>query len=192
MKNLFSIIRNQIIRNEVFGKPQVFRFVNRFYPESVIVFMTKQKAFKIDKIVKVPVDKGYEYIVSYKDVCTSCDFLDRAYEALKAKEEYKTKRGFYSNAPVSTKFLELNDIYRTELECKNYIKTGEDFYEYLDKADSCTFEIFLQKIGFENYDSFAKYIESQPKSVSEIIDEKYQEFLNSEIETRDYAENYIY
>ena len=83
MKNLFNIIRQQIVKNEVFGKDRKFSFVNNFYPERIIVWMTKQKAFKVCKVTRKPIDNGYQFTIEYKDVCTSCDFLDKAYEALK-------------------------------------------------------------------------------------------------------------
>lgn len=50
--------------------------------------------------------------------------------------------------------------------------------------------MFIQKLGFDNYNDFAKYIETQTKDVSELIEEKYQEFLKTEVETQEYADGY--
>lgn len=188
MKNLFTIIRQQIIKNEVFGKDQKFTFQNRFYPERIILFMTRQKAFKITKVKKEPVSNGYKFTIEYKDVWTGCDFLDRAYEALKAKEEWKHRKGFYSNESVVNKFGHINDEYRDELTCKNYDK---EFYEHLEKADDCTFELFLQSIGFECFEEYLKYVEKYPLEDKD-IDERYRQFLNDKVESREYAENYLY
>ena len=188
MKNLFNIIRQQIITNEVFGKEKKFTFTNNFYPERIIVFMTKQKAFKVCKVSKMPIENGYKFTIEYKDVCTSCDFLDRAYEALKAKEEWKHRKGYYSNESVVNKFGHINDEYRDELTCKNYNK---DLYEHLEKADSCTFDLFLQSIGFNTFEEYLKYVETYPLEDKD-IDERYREFLIRNIEDREYAENYLY
>jgi len=191
MKNLFTIIRQQIIKNEVFGNDRKFKFTNNFYPEKVITYMTAQKAFKVVNVSKYPVDNGYQFTIEYKDVCTSCDFLDRAYEALKAKEEYKRRKGYtgeYANESVVNKFGHINDEYRDELTCKNYNK---DLYEHLEKADSCTFDLFLQSIGFNTFEEYLAFVEKYPLEDKD-IDERYREFLNRDIESREYAEDYLY
>lgn len=191
MKNLFRIIRQQIINNEVYGNERKFKFLNNFYPEKIIVYMTKQKAFKICKVTKEPADVGYKFTIEYKDVYTECDFLSEGYNALKYRYERKKRKGYDSNESVVTKFLHINDTYRDELECKNYKKTIDEFYEYLEKADSCTFELFIQSIGFNSFEDYLNYVEKYPLENKD-IDERYREFINKNIENRTYANNYLY
>jgi hypothetical protein len=190
MKNLFTIIRQQIIKNEVFGKEKKFTFYNNFYPERIILFMTKQKAFKIAKVTKKPMNNGYQFTIEYKDVYTGCDFLSKAFEALQRKEEYKHRKGYYNNESVVNKFGHINDEYRDELICKNF-EEGKDLYEHLEKADDCTFELFLQSIGFNNFEEYLAFVEKYPLEDKD-IDERYRYFLNEKIESREYAENYLY
>lgn len=188
MKNLFRIIRQQIIKNEVFGRDRKFKFTNNFYPERIITYMTAQKAFKIVNVKKYPIDNGYQFTIEYKDVYTGCDFLSRAYEALERREEYKHKKGFYSTESVVNKFGHINDEYRDELTCKNYNK---ELYEHLEKADSCTFELFLQSIGFNTFEDYLAFVEKYPIEDKD-IDERYRQFLNEKVESREYAEDYLY
>ena len=188
MRNLFYIIRQQIIKNEVFGKEKKFTFDCDYYPEKVITSFTKQKAFKVDRVDKKYMSDRYIYTIHYKDVYTESEALSKAYNALKAKEDYKHKKGYYSNESVVQKFLHINDEYRDELECKNYQK---NIYEYLDKADDCTFELFLASIGFDKYEDYLAYVEKYPLEDKD-IDMRYREFLNSQKENREYAEDYLY
>lgn len=188
--NLFQIIRQQIIRNEVFGREKKFTFVNRFYPEAIIMFMTKQKAFKVAKVNKMPINDGYRFTIEYKDVYTGCDFLSRAFEALERKEQWKHRKGYYSNESVVNKFGHINDEFRDELICKNY-EEDNNLYEHLEKADSCTFDLFLQSIGFNNFEEYLKFVEKYPLEDKD-IDDRYRKFLNERIESREYADNYLY
>ena len=151
----------------------------------------KAKAFKIAKVTTDYNNGIREYTIQYKDLNTASEFIAPAYE----KEEYKiakyNKKHEFDHLSVVEKALATNDKYRAELECPNfdYKRFGLD-NEYLEKADSCTFEMFIQKLGFDNYNDFAKYIETQTKDVSELIEEKYQEFLKTEVETQEYADGY--
>lgn len=196
MTNIFNSIRNQIVYNEtqkLRGNESKSSFkVKGYYPEKVITWITMQaKAFKIAKVTADYNNGIREYTIQYKDLNTSSEFIAPAYE----KEEYKIlkyqRRHEFDHLSVVEKSLATNDKYRAELECPNfdYKRYGLD-NEYLDKADSCTFEMFIQKLGFNNYKDFAKYIETQTKDVSELIEEKYQEFLKTEVETQEYADGY--
>lgn len=196
MTNIFNSIRNQIVFNEtqkLRGNESKNSFkVKGYYPEKIITWITmKAKAFKVAKVTCDFNNGVKEYTIQYKDINTSSEFIALAYE----KEEYKIlkyqRRHEFDHLSVVEKSLATNDKYRAELECPNfdYKRYGLD-NEYLDKADNCTFELFLQKIGFENYLAFAKYIETTTKDVSELIEEKYQEFLKTEVETQEYADGY--
>lgn len=194
--NIFNSVRNQIVYNEtqkLRGNETTNSFkIKGYYPEKIITWMTmKAKAFKIAKVTTDYNNGVREYKIQYKDLNLASEFIAPAYE----KEEYKIlkyqRKHEFDHLSVVEKALATNDKYRAELECPNfdYKRFGID-NEFLDKADSCTFEIFLQKIGFENYSAFAKYIETQPKDVSELIEEKYQEFLKYETENQEYADGY--
>ena len=65
------------------------------------------------------------------------------------------------------------------------------FYEHLEKADSCTFELFLQSIGFNAFEDYLAFVEKYPLEDKE-IDERYRQFLNEKVEGREYAEDYLY
>ncbi len=194
--NIFNIIRNQIVYNEsqkLRGNESNDSFKLRgYYPEKIITWITmKAKAFKISKVTSDYNNGLREYVIYYKDLNPASEFIAPAYE----KEEYRIKKyqrkHEFDHLSVVQKSLATNDKYRAELECPNfdYKRFGID-NEYLEKSDSCTFEIFLQKLGFENYSDFAKYIETKSKAVSELIEEKYQEFLESEIENQEYSDGY--
>jgi len=202
--NIFNIIRKQVVFNEtqkLRGNDNIRDTftIRGYYPEKIIAWITKKaKAFKIAK-VSSDYDNGTRiYTIQYKDLNLYSEFLAQLYE----KEEYKIlkyqRKHEFDNLSVVEKALATNDKYRAELDCPNfdYKRYGVD-NEYLEKADSCVFEIFLQKLGFDNYNEFAKYIETQNKDVSELIEEKYQEFLKSEVENQEYfdgtsKEGYIY
>ena len=201
--NIFNVIRNQIVYNEtqkLRGNEAKDSFkIKGYYPEKIITWITmKAKAFKIAKVTADYNNGIREYTIQYKDLNTASEFIAPAYE----KEEYKiakyNKKHEFDHLSVVQKALATNDKYRAELECPNfdYKRFGLD-NEYLEKADSCTFEMFIQKLGFDNYNDFAKYIETQSKDVSEIIDEKYEEFLANEVESQSYLdgttkEGYVY
>ena len=193
--NIFTSIRNQIVYNETQklrgneGIEDVFK-LRGYYPEKIIVWLTtKAKAFKIDK-VSIDFDNGTRvYNIRYKNVNVNSEFLAQAYEVQEYKIEKYKRRHEFDHLSVVEKNLATNDKYRAELECPNfdYKRYGLD-NEYLEKADSCNFEMFIQKLGFENYSDFARYIETQKKEVSEILEEKYEEFLKNEIMPHNYID----
>ena len=85
------------------------------------------------------------------------------------------------------KVVTINDEFRDELICKNYDK---EFYEYLDRADSCTFELFLNSKGFDTYEQYQLFTEKYPNLSFE--DSEFTQFVNEFIENRDYSEGYVY
>lgn len=201
--NIFNTIRNQIVYNEtqkLRGNEAKNSFkIRGYYPEKIITWITmKAKAFKISKVTAEYNNGIRIYTIEYKDLNPASEFIAPAYE----REEYKinkyNKKHEFDHLSIVQKSLAINDKYRAELECPNfdYKRFGLD-NEYLEKADSCTFEMFIQKLGFDNYKDFARYIETQSKDVSEIINEKYEEFLASEVECQSYLdgktkEGYVY
>lgn len=199
---IFNTIKNQLVKNEINDSKRVLTLQD-FYPEKIIVWLTtKQKAFKVTKLNKYIKNGKKCFDIEYKDVLTSCDFLDTAYEIAKAKKEKNIKKGYTSDESIATKFLKLNDIYRYELECPNWSASSEEDgykqcpfnnkeYEILDKADDCTFELFLQQLGYENYKDFISKHEFDKKELFEIFDEEYKEFLNN-LHTQEYENGYTY
>lgn len=187
--SVFALIKKQLVNNEIYGNDTKFT-VRDYYPENIIVWLTtKQKAFKVTK-VNTYMDNGSEvYEIHYKDLYTGCDFLDTAYETAKSKSEKAERKGYNSNEPVSTKFLNINDKFRQELDCPNWSseedETGykqcpfnvEKGYEYISREDSQTFEHFCQYLGYDNYQDFLRYHEFALQEEKERIDEMYQRFL---------------
>lgn len=192
--NVFSNVRNQIVNNEInklkgVDVTDVFKIRGK-YPENIIVWMTsKAKAFKVDKITK-EFDNGTTiYNIQYKNLNLDSEFLAPAYE----KEEYKVnkykKSHEFDHLSVVDKAMATNDKYRMELDCPNFDYERFDMQnEYLEKADSTSFELFLQKIGFKNYDEFTQYIDITKQDIAETIDEMYKEFEEQELQARYYPD----
>ena len=133
--------------------------------------------------------KNNTYYLEYKDVNTASDFLDTAYETAKYKREQKIRKGLLSNEPVTTKFLNINDQFRSELECPNWSNIADETgyapcpyndkeYEHITREDSQSFEHFVQSLGYDNYQDFIKYNEFGIYETQEQIDRMYQDFLN--------------
>lgn len=188
-QTIFDTIRNQIVKNELEGLERKFTISNE-YPEAIIVWLTtKQKAFKVKKVTK-KYDKTMKYTIEYDNVLTTCDFLDTKYESEKYKKDSYNRKGLNLNEAPSTKTKKLNDIYRYELECPNWNSTKDETgycsnpfnkkgFEPLDKSDDCSFELFLQLRGYENYNDFINIHELSPKSFQEQISNEYEQWRNN-------------
>lgn len=200
--NIFNEIRNQLINNELFGNEKKLQFRNE-YPEGCIVWLCKnQKAFKVTGMKKFIHNSEKVYEISYEAVNTACDFLDVAYESAKYKRERAIRKGYTLNESPRTKSLKINDMFRAELDCPNWSNKADETgykqcpyndkeFEHLDKEDDCCFEIYLQQIGYDNYQDFIKKNEFSTKEYMEIFEENYKEFLNN-LHAKDYEENYVY
>jgi len=149
------------------------------------------------KCVELNISKNGTYYLKYKDVDTSNDFLQVAYDIAKNKIEKKLRKGYLSNEPVSTKFLHLNDQFRQELECPNWSnkidETGyapcpynDKEYERLSREDSQSFEHFVQWLGYDNYNDFLRYNEFGITENEDEIEQLYQQFLEG-YNTPEYA-----
>lgn len=209
-QSIFNTIKKQLVNNELYGNKRVLEITNE-YPENIIVWLTtKQKAFKVVKVNKTVKGNRKHFEIEYKDVYTGCDFINDAYETAKARLDRAIRKGYltvetkaYNDNSTSTRFVENNesvtnkfnhlaDIYRDELECPNwsgeYDETGYQQcpfntrgYEMLDKADDCTFDIYLQQIGYENYYDFYKKHELSTNEFMDIFINEYNKFRENNL-----------
>lgn len=164
--NLFRKIRNEIVKNEIFGNERKFK-LSAPYPEKIIVWLVRNKIFKLISVNRDLTERGFTYEIRYKDVNTAHNFLEKAYESMKYKREQAEKKGFMSNDMVSTKFNNIADKYRMELECPNWSSEPDDTgymecpmntrgYERLSLDDNCCMALVLQGMGYKNYDDFCE------------------------------------
>lgn len=187
--NLFEQIRNQIVKNEIFGNEPMFK-VKGQYPEKVILWLTNNKVFKIDFVKRDLTEKGFVYEIHYKNLFTGSDFLENAYETEKYRREKALRKGyleykadtniknetilalykkqFYSSESPTTKFNEIADIKRSELECPNWSSERDETgyapcpnninggYEQLAPEDNSCLEITLNMLGYKDYNDFCE------------------------------------
>lgn len=198
MTNVFEIIRNQVLANEIDrlkenpereGKSSFT--VKGYYPEKAIVWLTTvKKLFKIAKVDKSYdlIHNKYVYEVFYKDFNEYSDYVQGAIESFKNKKDkyeeyYKTQ-----NMSVIDKAMYYNDTHRFELECPNWSNQKDETgyaqcpnndreYEHLSREDSVRFEMFCQFLGYDNYEDF---IENN-KLDNEEIDMLYTQFTEGSI-----------
>ncbi len=189
MKNtIFTQIQQQLVNNEIYGNDRILQF-RGFYPENAIVWLVRnQKCFKVTKLNKIIRNGEKVYEVEYKDVNTACDFLQVAYDIASYKREKKLRKGYLSNEPVSTKFLNINDQFRAELDCPNWSNIEDETgykecpynnkgYDHISREDSQSFEHFCQFMGFKNYEDFESWNEYNHSLTDDEIDMLYNQFL---------------
>lgn len=192
-QTVFTQIKEQLVVNELYDNDRVLQFRGE-YPQQAIVWLVKNKVMKC---VELNVGKNGTYYLKYKDVDTSNDFLQVAYDIAKNKIEKKLRKGYLSNEPVSTKFLNINDQFRQELECPNWSNEIDETgyaacpnnnkeYERLSREDSISFEHFTQWLGYDNYNDFLKYNEFGITENEDEIEQLYQQFLEG-YNTPEYA-----
>lgn len=192
-KNVFQKVATRIMNNLINNKDNTLEFKD-FYPQNAIVYMTtKMKAFKVESITK-DYDNGHiVYTVKYRDLNKYSDLIGSKVEAYEYKLERAIRNGFtdhYTGA-VSTKFNNINDDYRAELDCPNFSNEKDETgyaacpfndrgYEKLDPMDSCGLELRLQMLGYENYQDFInKNNALTPNEAMEILDIETMEFYNN-------------
>ena len=159
--NIFNVIRNQIVYNET-QKLRGNEAKDSF----------KLKGYYPEKIITWITMKAK----AFKIAKVTTDYNNGIREYTIQYKDLNTASEFI--APAYEK---------EEYKIAKYNKKHEfDHLSVVEKA----FEMFIQKLGFDNYNDFAKYIETQTKDVSELIEEKYQEFLKTEVETQEYADGY--
>lgn len=191
-QTIFTKIQQQLVNNELYDNDRVLTFRGE-YPQQAIVWLVKNKVMKC---ISLNLIKD-TYYLKYKDVDTSNDFLQVAYDIAYNKREKKLRKGLLSNEPVSTKFLNINDQFRYELECPNWSNEIDETgyapcpnnnkeYERISREDSQTFEHFVQSLGYDNYQDFIKYNEFGINETQDEIDRLYQQFLEG-YNTPEYA-----
>lgn len=192
---VFSIIRNQIVFNEtqkLRGNETKNEFtVKYFYPEKVILWMTKKaKAFKVAKVTHGYDENGIRtYTIEYKDVNTYSPFLEQRYSIEENKIIEYMKKHEFDYLPVVEKSLAYNDKYRYELECPNYEYANK---ERIDKADSCTFELNIQQMGYESYKDFIRKNTIESYEAQTELELMHKDFIERNIEEDIYENGYIY
>ena len=174
-QNVFQTIRRQLLTNEIDriklnpvlkGKSS-FTIIG-YYPEKAIVWLTtKKKLFKVAKITKSYNTRIhiFDYTIEYKDFNEYSDFVAGAIDKFRHhQQEYLNKRK-RENMPVTIKFLDYYDEHRQELECPNWSNEADETgyrecpnnnreYEHLTREDNCTFELFCQWLGYDNYQDY--------------------------------------
>ena len=189
MKNIFKHIQQQMVMNEIFDSERVFTIPmdTPKYPEKIVTYITSKGACKIQSVRKYYAN-GFKVEIAYKDVNTTSDFLDTALEVEKAKRKKHEKA-------ITDRYV-FNDIYRDELECPNWSSIADETgykacpnnnkgYEYLLPEDSCTIQLMLQAIGYDDYADFARYNEGLT-DITEELHRQYQAFINTDI-AKDYT-----
>lgn len=183
-QTIFAQIKEQLVINELYDNDRVLQFRGE-YPQQVIVWLVKNKVMKC---VDLNVGKNGTYYLKYKDVDTSNNFLQVAYDIASYKREKKLRKGYLSNEPVSTKFLNINDQFRAELDCPNWSNIEDETgykecpynnkgYDHISREDSQSFEHFCQFMGFKNYEDFESWNEYNHSLTDDEIDMLYNQFL---------------
>lgn len=149
----------------------------RFYPQAQVMWLVKNNIAVLDSVKTDNDEKGKFYVIKFKEFNLDNPFFER--------EKKRT-------LPVS-QLMAWNDEHRQEDERTysqsrvddDYYYQDETRYEKLALEDNCTFEMFIQSLGYNSYRDFLLQHENDTKEFREIIDEEYKEFLN-EISTKEY------
>ena len=185
MKNLFKSIRNQLVKNEIYGNDQVFTVTIQTpkYPEKIITWLTtNQKAFKVAGVSKY-YNNGYCFEIKYKELNTACDFLNVAYDIAVNRREKHQK--------ATTDRYVWDNSHRQEFECPNWSSEEDETgykacpnnnkgYEYLLPEDSCQIQLMLQAMGYDDYADFCRINEGS-MDITEELHRQYQKFSEMEL-----------
>lgn len=138
----------------------------KHYNSNAFYWCTRQGAFKVDVKIKQD-EKEKVYLVTLKDINLDSPFL-------KDLKRYTIRQN---------ELMSFYDEFRQE-DIGNYTSehlTGFEAYynslkyEKLDKKDSCTYELYIQSLGFDNYEQYMLFIEKYPNLLDE---EDFDNFLN--------------
>lgn len=138
-----------------------------YYNANAWYWMTKQGAFKVSVEIKQD-EKEKIYLVTLKDINLDSPFLKdlkrytvRQNELMSFYDEFRQEDiGNYTSEHLTGFEAYYNNEYR---------------YEKLDKKDSCTYELYIQSLGFDNYEQYMLFIEKYPNALDE---EDFNDFLN--------------
>lgn len=184
--SVFTFLVNQLIKTEIkarFDEGETkFTITGRGY-DNPLQWFKRQRIVDDIKVTKSfnYRSNNYEYQIEYKGFNETNNSIQGKFEYWYNKEEKKRNLEEFSNESVTTKFNKYYDKHRDELECKNY---KHSIYEYMTREDSCTYELFTQALGYENYNDFA----NNCKLDQEEIDAMYVEFCNGQIIDMAYAD----
>ena len=136
-------------------------------------------------------EKLFDYIISNKPNYIF-PFSPAHFEDLQRSRPCKNRenKDYYKDLTILHNICD-NHLIMFDNDKKRVLPFAATPYEYIEKADSCTFDLFLQSIGFNNFEEYLNYVEKYPLEDKD-IDERYREFLNRNIESREYAENYLF
>ena len=148
----------------------------KHYNSNAFCWCTKQGAFKVN--VQIKQDENEKtYLVTLKDINIDSPFLKdlkrytiRQNELMSFYDEFRQEdMGYYT----SNELTGFNAYY------------NESKYEKLDRKDSCTYELYVQSLGFNNYEEYVVFKEKYP-NLMDNEDEEFQKFLE-QIRTEEYA-----
>jgi len=176
---VFEMIKTNLV-NAIRAERTFGSITFKAYPYKQIIWLCKQGVFKVEKLEK----EDGKYILHYKNMDTSSNFLKSTYEYL----ERKGLIGEHKNESITNKFGHIYSKYRQELECPNWSSEPDEYgyvanpfgkdngFEKLDKADSCMFDLVIQELGYENYEDFVKHTnEEERKVIEESLEYKEEE-----------------
>lgn len=112
---------------------------------------------------------GCEYTIKLKDYNLDTEFFKR--EKKRTIPVSKLQSWYDEHRPDDDR------TYSQSRVDDEYYHQDETLYEKLALEDNCTFEMFLQSLGYNSYKDFLLKHENDTKEFREIIDEKYKEFL---------------
>lgn len=184
--SVFNYLISQVIRAEINSRfnncETKFTLEGNGYDNPLCWFKKSKIVDAISFTKTFNYRKGkYEYEVEFQGFNDTNNHIQGKFDYWYQKEKKKRDLEEFSNEPVTTKYNKYYDKHRDELDCKNYQYT---IYEYMTREDSCTYELFTQALGYENYQDFAYNC----KLDQEEIDAMYTEFCNGQIIDMTYAD----
>lgn len=184
--SVFSYLVNQVVKTEIqsrFDNSETKFTLEGFGYDNPLKWFKKAKIVDtINYSRTFNYRKGkYEYTVEFKGFNETNNHIQGKFDYWYQKEQKKRDLEELSNEPVTSKFGKYYDKRRDELDCKNYKHT---IYEYMTREDSCTYELFVQAIGYDNYNDFA----NNCKLDQEEIDAMYVDFCNGQIIDMTYSD----
>lgn len=191
--SIFQIIKSQILSNERneeigflgnYNKCNSFVIKGKSYPQRAIVWLTDKKVFKVASVQELRDSNnrkiGFE--ITYKNLDIENEFFKFSQARTRRTKDSSDYRGYSSGRVDVTSYW-----------------SDENKYEFLEPEDSCTIQLMLQAMGYENYREFA-LINEGTTSLMEELYAQYVEFssqLANEYQTQnasfeEYEEEYTY
>lgn len=156
----------------------------RFYPQGQVMWLVKNNIATLDSVTVDKDTNGKYYVIKFKEFNLDNPF----FKAEKRRTLLASQLRGYQDSEENGKFANREDMQRSYSQSRvddEYYVADETRYEKLSLEDNCTFELYLQKLGYNSYRDFILEHENDTQEFREILDEDYRNFLE-EISSKEY------